>query len=128
MPSKAKDEEKVEGAGADVFDEKEPNPLFEAARKVLLAGVGAFALGKEEIEDFINRLVERGEIAEKDARGLVREIMDKRTRGAQKAEEEMTKRVETVLDRMNVPSKNDIDELSKKINELSKKLDEMKKS
>jgi poly(hydroxyalkanoate) granule-associated protein len=128
MPSRAKVQAKVEENKEEIFDEKEPNPLFEAARKVLLAGVGAFAIGKEEIEDFISKLVERGEIAEKDARKLAREIMEKRSKGAQKAEEEMTRRVETILDRMNVPSKNDIDELTKKIEELTKKLDEMKKS
>jgi poly(hydroxyalkanoate) granule-associated protein len=128
MATKAKVEAKVEEVKDDIFDEKEPNPLFEAARKVLLAGIGAIALGKEEIEDFVNKLVERGEIAEKDGRKLVKEIMEKRTKDAKKAEEEMTKRVETALDRMNVPIKDDIDELSKKIDELSKKLDEMKKS
>jgi len=45
---------------------EEQNPLLDAVRKVLLAGIGAFALGKEEIEDFVDKLIERGEIAEKD--------------------------------------------------------------
>jgi polyhydroxyalkanoate synthesis regulator phasin len=115
----------------DVLDEsdgKEPNPFVEAVRKVLLAGIGAIALGKDEIEEFVNRLVERGEIAEKDGRKLVNEVMDKRKKGAAKAEDELGKRVESVLDRMNVPSKADIDALSQKIASLSKKIDELKKS
>ena len=37
-------------------------------RKVLQAGVGAFALTKDEVEDFVSKLVERGEIAEQDGR------------------------------------------------------------
>ena len=50
-------------------EEHEPRgTLYEAARRVLLAGMGAVALAQEEAEDFVNRLVERGEIAEKDAR------------------------------------------------------------
>jgi len=107
---------------------KESNPLFDAARKVLLAGIGAMALGKEEIEDFVGRLVDRGEIAEKDGRKLGNEIMDKRKKGTEKAEDELSKRVETVLERMNVPSKVDIEALSEKITILSKKIDELKKS
>ena len=118
-------------AKVEVIEEsesKEPNPLFDAARKVLLAGIGAMALGKEEIEDFVGRLVDRGEIAEKDGRKLVHEIMDKRKKGTEKAEDELSKRVETVLERMNVPSKVDIEALSEKITILSKKIDELKKS
>lgn len=112
----------------ELDEHDEMNPLFEMVRKVLLAGIGAVALGKEEIEDFVDRLVERGEIAEKDGRKLVREVMERRKKEARKAEDELNKNVETVLDKMNVPSKADIDALSEKITALSKKIDELKKS
>jgi poly(hydroxyalkanoate) granule-associated protein len=112
----------------EIFEEdEEMNPLLDAARKVLLAGIGAIALTQEAVEDFVNRLIDRGEIAEKDGRKLIKEVMDKRKKGAEKAEDEVTKRVETVLDRMSVPSKADIDALSAKITELSKKVDALKK-
>jgi poly(hydroxyalkanoate) granule-associated protein len=107
---------------------QERNPLLEAARKVLLAGIGAVALAQEEIEDFVNKLVERGEIAEKDGKKLVREVMERRKKETDKAEDEIAKRVEDVLDRMNVPTKSDIEVLSEKISALSKKVDELKKS
>ncbi len=42
--------------------EERHNPLVEAARKVLLASIGAVALAQEEVEDFVHKLVERGEI------------------------------------------------------------------
>lgn len=112
----------------ELDEHDEMNPLFEMVRKVLLAGIGAVALGKEEIEDFVDRLVERGEIAEKDGRKLVREVMERRKKEARKAEDELNKSVESVLDKMNVPSKADIDALSEKITALSKKIDELKKS
>jgi len=109
-------------------EEKELNPFFDAARKVLLAAIGAVALAQEEIEDFVNKLVDRGEIAEKDGKKLVRELMERRKKEAEKAEEELSKSVESVLDRMNVPSKADIDALSEKITALTKKIEELKKS
>ena len=107
---------------------EERNPLYEAVRKVLLAGIGAVALAQEEVEDLVNKLVERGELAEKDGKNLVREIMSKRQKGQEKVEDEYTKRVEDILERMNVPTKSDIDALGKKITALSKKVDELKKS
>ena len=109
-------------------EKEERGPLLEALRKVLLAGIGAVVIAQEEIEDLVNKLVERGEIAEKDGKKLVREVMDKRKKGAEKAEDEFTKRIEEILDRMNVPTKADIDSLGEKIAALTKKVDELKKS
>lgn len=116
----------------EVVEEKERSPLFEMARRVLLAGVGAVALAQEEVEAFVNKLVERGEIAEKDGRKLIKEMMDKRRKKAESVVEEvsddMDQRIETMLHRMNVPTKGDIEALSKKIATLTKKVDELKKS
>ncbi len=124
MVTKTKANETVEQPN----DKEEQNYLLEAARKVLLAGIGAFALAQEEVEEFINRLIERGEIAEKDGRKLLREIMDKRKKQAERAEDELTRRVENVLERMSVPTKADIEALGEKISELAKKVDELKKA
>lgn len=123
MATKVKEEVPVVENGAE-----ERNPLLDAARKVLLASIGAVALAQDEIEDFVARLVERGEIAEKDGRKLVREVMERRRKEAEKAEDEVGKRVEEVLDRMSVPTKADIEMLGEKIQQLSKKVDELKKA
>jgi poly(hydroxyalkanoate) granule-associated protein len=124
MPAKEKVVEKIEQKNG----KEEQNAFMDAARKVLLAGIGAFALAQEEVEDFVNRLIERGEIAEKDGRKLVREVMEKRKKDAEKAEDEITKRVESVMERMSVPSKADIEALSEKITTLTKKIEELKKA
>lgn len=123
--------EKIE-VTEEVVVENGHNPMLEVARKVLLAGIGAVALAQEEVEEFVNKLVERGEIAEKDGRKLVQDIMDKRKKKAEEiksdAEGKLEKRMEEILDRMNVPSKADIDALSVKITALSKKVDELRKA
>ena len=107
--------------------EEEQYPLFKAARKVLLAGIGAIALAQDEIEEFVARLVERGEIAEKDGRKLLEEIMDKRSKNVKRAEEEFNKHFEKFMTHMNIPRKSDLDALSAKIAALSKQVDEIKK-
>ncbi len=114
-------EEKVKEVVAEV--EEDVNPLYESVRRVVLAGIGAVALAQDEIERFLNKLVERGEIAEKDARKLIKEVTEKRTKGAGK---EMEKRVEGMLEHLNIPTKSDIDELSEKIAALSNKVEALK--
>ncbi len=120
MPTKPKIE--------DVTPSEEANPLLDSARKVLMAAIGAVALAQDEIEAFINRLIERGEIAEKDGKKLFNDVMARRKKETDKAEDEVTKRMETILDKMKIPSKADIDTLSEKITTLTKKVDELKKS
>lgn len=108
-----------------------------AVRRVLLATVGAVALTKDEIEDFVNKLVERGEIAEQDGRKLIKDVMARRhtetervteqvTEQLSKAESLLDERIEGILARLNVPTKSDIDALSEKIAALAAKVDALK--
>ena len=108
------------------------NQMIEMARKVLLASVGAVALAQDEVEAFVNRLIERGEIAEKDGRKLINDVMERRRKQMEdtqaKAKEGLDGRVEAILHRMNIPTKSDIETLSQKIATLTKKVDHLKKN
>ncbi len=108
--------------------QEESNAPLEFARKLLLAAIGATALAQEEIEGFVRRLIDKGEIAEKDGRKLLHEVMDKRRKHTSKTEDELTKRFENVMNRLSIPSKTDFDALNEKITALAKKIDELKKS
>lgn len=122
MATKAKEAAKAPEEAA-----KEPNPLLDAVRKVLLASIGAVALAQDEMEDFVDKLVERGELAEKEGKDLLRDVMQRRKKDAKKAEEEVDKRMSELVDRLKIPSKADIDSLSTQIDGLSKKVDELSK-
>lgn len=106
------------------------NALLSGLRRVLMAGVGAVALTQEQIEDFVGKLVERGEIADGDARKLIGDVIDRRKRmiqdGGKRAEETMDRQIEGLLTRMNIPTKSEIETLSEKISALSHKVDELK--
>jgi len=134
MATKAKAvvEDVFETPEAPVNGKGEPGAFSDLLHRVLLASIGAVALAQEEIEEFVSRLIERGEIAEKDGKKMVNDVMDNRKKqakkSAQKAEDEVNKQVEQILERLNVPSKADIDTLTEKIASLSKKVDELKKS
>ncbi len=105
------------------------NTFLYGLRRVLMAGIGAVALTQEQIEDFLDKLVERGEIADGDARKLLGDVLDRRKNilqgSTKKAEEEYEKRVEGLLSRMNIPTKGEIETLSEKIAELGDKVDEL---
>lgn len=126
------------------IDETPPqvNPsvqVFEVVRKLILAGIGAFALSREEAEAFLNRLVERGELAQKDAQKLFDEAMERFRKTAMPQADQvqtnlnnLTAQVETsfeqFLNRLNIPSKRDIDELSAKIAQLAVRVEELRRA
>jgi poly(hydroxyalkanoate) granule-associated protein len=105
---------------------KEGNVVLNTFRKMVLASVGVVGVAQDEINHMINRMVERGEITEKDARKLVsemqKEIAKRRKSGQTKAEKEM----EGLMEKMNVPSKADIEDLTKQVAHLSKRIEELK--
>ena len=113
----------------EVVVEDGPNPVLEMTRKILLASIGAVALTQEEVEKFVNKLIERGEIAEKDGRKLIKDIMDKRRKKTEEVrtetEEQVDSRLNDVLGRMNIPSKSDINVLNERIGILTEKVDEL---
>ena len=103
--------------------------LIDGLRRILMAGIGVAVLAQEEIEDFVTKLVERGEIAENDGRALVGDVLERRRTEIQdrskQAGDGVDKRVEGVLKRLNVPTQSEIANLSEQISELSKKVDEL---
>jgi poly(hydroxyalkanoate) granule-associated protein len=139
-PAEAKSKAaKAKKAVHDTAQQVEHSSFAEALHNVLLAGVGAMALGKEELDDFMSKLVERGQIAEADARKMAKEVMARRKKEAKKAGNELDKRVEEItgqldkrveeiMGRADIPTKAQIEELSAKISALTKKVDELKKS
>ncbi len=129
-------QEQMKDAAIDVRNEAimQGASLYLLARRVLLAGLGAVALSTEEAQAFVDKLVERGEIAEADAQRLIEDfrarlkkneaqIQSAGEQGKRQAETVLEDQIGAVLNRMNVPSKRDIDLLSEQIESLSAKID-----
>ena len=105
-------------------EEKKVSPVLAPLRKVLLASIGAVAVAQDEAEDLVNKLVDRGEIAREEGRKLVEDMMAKRR---EKVQAQFDARVESALDKMNVPTKADLRAMEKKLDELNSKLDKLVK-
>jgi poly(hydroxyalkanoate) granule-associated protein len=106
---------------------------------MLLASIGAVAMTADEAEQFIQRLVERGELAQKDGEKLMNEMMARFRQKPQEAEakaqaraddfgSKMESSVEQFLNRLNVPSKRDIDELSARVAQLAARVEEVRRT
>ena len=128
--------EEVEVQVRDVIENGKDvgHSFIDLVRKMMLAGVGAVAMSRDETEQFVAKLVERGELAQKDAEKLLRDVQSRLRQSrpdVQEQAEKVTMRaqqgMEDFLNRLNIPSKRDIEDLSAKIAQLAARVEELRK-
>lgn len=105
--------------------------LANRLRYAWLAGLGAMALTWDEVDAFVKRLVERGEVTRRDTEKLLNEqwsYIRQRSSQMDKVGTQVEHGVENVLHWLNIPSKHDIDDLSEKIVILNAHIDELRKN
>ena len=93
--------------------------------KSLLLGLGVLTLTRDKVVQFVDKLIEEGEVKPEEAPGIV----DKLVARGEAEREELRRVVKQELDnaRASVPlaSHEDIEELSQKIDELVARIDEL---
>ncbi len=103
--------------------------IRDSAANIWLAGLGAFAKAQEEGGKLFDALVKEGETvqnrASKSAQEAITDVRSKATGTWDKLEQVFVDRVEKALHTLNVPSKHDIDALSKRVHELTKVADKL---
>ncbi len=111
----------------ELNDETSENIIANNTRRVLLAAIGLGTLAYENAEKVVQRLVDKGELAEEDGRSILQTLAEKRAEKVQasnqRVKEEIERRMASLLNRMNMPSKQDIDQLNEKIALLSSKVE-----
>ncbi len=107
--------------------------IRESANRIWLAGLGAFAKTQEEGEKLFQSLVKEGEKVERqarkaaeariaEARNKVVEFRGKANQQIDRLEELFQERVAQALNRLGVPSQQDIQELSRRVEALNESI------
>jgi len=92
--------------------------IFETVRSALLAGLGM----QEKVKGFIDELVKKGELSESQGAKLIKEWADKAEKGTEGFSKNFSEILTKTLDKMNLPTKDDIEKLNKKIQGLSNRV------
>lgn len=125
----------LQSGNADLRNElmSESAKLYVLVRRILLTALGTIALSADEANEFISRLVERGELAESEIHKLFNETSLRTGRSdldvsspiygeIDEARSRVESGVESLLLRLNVPTMADIDRLSGRIAALNEKM------
>lgn len=102
--------------------------ILESASKIWLAGLGAMAMAEDEGTKFFRRLVERGEEFQDKGRERIEEVKEQAEKRWDELGDAFDKRIADALDRLGVPTREEVKELNQRLEKVNSRLEEMKKS
>jgi len=92
--------------------------MFDRFRKGYLIGLGLASLTREKIEEAVDELVKRGEVAEKDRPGVVDDMITRMRDEQKRLTNLLRETAQKVVVEMGVPSRQQMDELLKRVEKL----------
>ncbi|MBT9141397.1 MAG: hypothetical protein DDT30_01989 [Dehalococcoidia bacterium] len=91
-------------------------------KKAMLLGLGVISLTKEKAEEFVDDLIKRGEVTREERF----KIVDKLLKEAEKQKEELfgkiSETVQKVITDLGLPTKKDLDKISKRLEAIEKRI------
>lgn len=91
--------------------------------KVINLGFGALIVTKENVEELIDEMVKKGEIRKEEAKAQVNELLKKVSSSRQEIVSMIEKIVENVLHKLDIPTRNELQQMQKKLEEIIKRLE-----
>ncbi len=104
---------------------QEAKDFFALTERILLAGIGAVALAHDEVEAFVRRLVERGELARDQGRDLLQKVREKRGGRLEKVREHLREHLDEALERLDLPRRSDLEALQTRLDRLTEQVEKL---
>jgi polyhydroxyalkanoate synthesis regulator phasin len=98
--------------------------ILDIIRNAMLAGFGVQEKVKEIIDDF----VKKGELSESQGAKLVKEWSEKVDKNADDISKSLNDLVQKALEKMNLPSKDEISKVSEQVNALSERIKKLEET
>jgi polyhydroxyalkanoate synthesis regulator phasin len=95
---------------------KEGVEMFELLKKTYLAGLGLATLTKDRIEEIVDELVKRGEVAEQDRRKVVDDLLGR----AREEQQKLTQKITEVVRDLRLPNRERWEDLVRRVENLEK--------
>ena len=92
--------------------------ISEVIKRAMLAGLGA----QEKVKEFVDELVKAGELSKSEAANVVKEWSTKAEQSTKDMDMRIKDAVAGVLEKLHIPTKEDMEKLEKKLQSLNTRL------
>ncbi|MDO9209380.1 MAG: phasin family protein [Deltaproteobacteria bacterium] len=94
--------------------------MFEFIKKAIFIGAGLASMTAEKIEEAVEEIVKKGEISEKQGKELIQDLKEKSGKVKKDFGERIDKVVNDTLQKLNIPTRTEVEELRARIEQLEK--------
>lgn len=101
--------------------------MIDLFKKTILMGVGIATMSKEKIEEWAKKVAEDGKLAKEEGKRFITDIVNQSDEALINMENKVREWVNSAINRLDIPSKSELDELRQRVDDLEKKLREEKK-
>ena len=98
--------------------------LMDIIKNAMLAGFGV----QEKVREFVDDLVKKGELSESQGAKLVKEWSEKADKNAEDMSKSLNDLVQKALEKMHLPSKDEIAKLSEQVSMLSERIKKLEET
>lgn len=101
--------------------------MIDILKKTLYMGAGLAVLTKEKIEELSDKIAEDAELSEEEGRRLLGDIIEKSEKAKKELDAKIETKVKQTIEKLDIATKTDIENLSGKIERLESLIKEQSK-
>ncbi len=97
--------------------------MFETMKKAMMVGLGI----QEKMKEYVDDLVKKGEVSKEESGSLFKDLMSSAEKNLEGLDKTWREMIHSTMERMNLPTREDIENLEKKVNALSRRVAKLDK-
>ena len=94
--------------------------MLDIVRKTLLLGIGLAAMTRDKIEEVAKKVAEEDKLSEEEGRKLAEDLLKQSDEARKNLKDQVEKFVDNTLEKLNSPSRKDLQQLEERIEKLEK--------
>jgi len=100
--------------------------MFNLLKKMIWLGAGLAVMTTEKIEAVVAEAVKKGQLSEKEGKELAADLIERSKKAKKELGEKVEKIMSDTLQRLNIPTRRDLEELKARLERLEKALEKKK--
>ena len=92
--------------------------MFDLLKKTILTGIGIASMTKDKIEELGKKISEESKLSAEEGKRLVQDLLKQSEKAKNNLEAQVQKLVKNALEKLDIPTRDDLNRLEKRIKKL----------
>ena len=92
--------------------------MFDLLKKTILTGIGIASMTKDKIEELGKKISKESKLTEEEGKKMVNDLLKQSEKAREDLENQVQKLVKIALEKLDIPTRDDLNKLEKRIKKL----------